>query len=141
MDWQNKYICKFIKNNFDILLDTLFSIEEHYNLLRKTSNNDKEFYSYKNSTNLFVYQIIYDKNGNSRMNFYISPDHQLQDECEKNYLNKKSIGEYIDENKVDILKRIPISINELHINILNIYNKGKEYQKDKELKKSIKWWN
>ena len=49
--------------------------------------------------------------------------------------------EYADENKISILKRIPISINELPINILNIYNKGKECQKEKELEKSIKWWN
>lgn len=141
MDWHNKQICKFIKKNFDSLLDTLSNIEEYYNLLGKTSNKDKELFSFDGSTNLFTYQIIYDKNGNSRLNYYISPKHPLYGECKKNYLNKKNIIEYVDENKVNILKRIPISVNELPVRVLNIYNKGKEYQKEKELEKSIKWWN
>jgi len=140
-DWKNKQICKFIKKNFDFILDTLFNIEEYYNLLGKTSNKDKDLFSFEGSTNLFIYQIIYDKNGSIRLNYYISPEHPLYEECKKNYLNKKNIMEYVDENKVDILKRIPISVNELPVKILNIYNKGKEYQKEKELEKSIKWWN
>ena len=141
IDWHNKQICKFIKKNFDSLLDTLSNIEEYYNLLGKTSNKDKEWYYFNGSTTLFIYRITYDKNGYIRLNYYISPEHPLYEECNKNYLNKKNIMEYADENKISILKRIPISINELPINILNIYNKGKECQKEKELEKSKKWWN
>lgn len=141
MDWHNKQIYKFIKNNFDSLLDTLYNIEEYYNLLGKTSNKNKELFSFEGSNNLFIYKIIYDKNGCICMKYYISQDHPLYEECKKNYLNKKNIMEYVEENKIDILKRIPISINELPTSILNIYNKGKEYQKEKELEKSIKWWN
>ena len=141
MDWKNKQICKFIKNNFDLLLDTLSNIEEYFNLLGKTSNKDKEWYHFNCSTNLFMYRITYDKNGYISLNYHLSSEHPLYEECKKNYLNKKNIMEYVEENKINILKRIPISINELPINILNIYNKGKEYIRNKELQKSIKWWN
>lgn len=141
IDWKNKQICRFIKKNFDSLLDTLSNVEEYYNLLGKTSNKENELHSFEGSTNLFIYQIVYDKNGNVSLNFYISPKHPLYQECKKNYLNKKNIMEYVEENKIEILKRIPISVNELPITVLNIYNKGKEYQKEKELEKSIKWWN
>lgn len=139
--WHNKQICKFIKNNFDSLLDTLSNIEEYYNLLGKTSNKDKEWYHFNDSNDLFMYRITYDKNGYISLNYHLSSEHPLYEECKKNYLNKKNIIEYVDENKVNILKRIPISVNELPVKILNIYNKGKEYQKEKELEKSIKWWN
>lgn len=141
IDNSNKYIYKFIVKNFEFILDTLCKIEKYYELIGKVSNDENHIINFEGDNNFLYYKISYDKTGWINLYTNVSSKHPLYEEVNKTYLSKQSIHKYLKEKNVDILKRIPININELPIDILNIYEEGKDYIRDKEFVKTIKWWN
>lgn len=137
---ENKSIYKFIKRNYEIIVETLDKIEKYVELVGIIDETNKE-YEMNFLNELFNGTLLYDKNGIVKVNINISAKHPLYDEYYKNYYKKQSVHEFVNESMEEILKRIPISPYQIDSNFFNIYNQNKETEKEKQIEKSIRWWN
>ena len=75
---------------------------------------------------LFSLNISFSKSGNVSIKIEVLPEHPLHQEYSKKWYNKKGIYEFVDNNKEEILKRIPVYPHILKEPFNNLYNKYKE---------------
>ena len=142
LDNQNKSIYKFIKKNYCLIIEILSQIEEYTDIFSKISfdwlNLQDEENSMDIQNKLFDISLTYNLVGKVDAKIFINHNHPLASEFYKNYLNKQTLSEYVNENKENILKRILISPHQISDGFEKIYNhKNKEDQKVKY----IRWWN
>lgn len=133
---ENKSIFKFIKKNYCLILDIIYQLEEYSNLVGGISSENK-IKDMDFSDNLFNVNITYSNLGEVDVTVGVNQDHPHHLEYYKNWYTKVGIYKIVNEKKEEILKRIPVSVNEIDKEFLDIYNKNIE----KQHIKSIKWWN
>lgn len=113
---------KLIKDNLVYIINSLNIIEyykEKYNF-EISENNIK----IENSKQVFTYNIInIILNISNKTNISITSIKELEPTFNKEWLTKEKLSTYTNKNMIDILKRIPININELNPLYKNIIYK------------------
>ena len=130
-DEDNKQIHKFIKKNYNLILETLSIREHYYDLLQQYMGF---FYI---SDDLFTAKLFYTTNGEVSVDINIVDNHEFKSEYSKKWYKRESISEFVEKNKDEVLKRILVPVNNLNGGYDKLYEtyKEKNNQKVKTLTK------
>lgn len=133
----NKKIFKFVKKNYNLILETLQTLEDYVELLGNL--NDSYFETTEFEDSLFKVKLALKNKGIINYEISILENHELFEEYNKKWYKREGIYEFVDKNVADILKRISVSPEELEGPFKNIYYRYKE--KEKEKIKTLKMHN
>lgn len=150
---ENASIYKFIKTNYNFIMEIFSQIEYYSDLFDFVSNVGEESYhmsSYLKVSksprkkdmsffdNLFTGTLNVNYLGEVIIKINLISSHPLYDEYSKNWYNRESVHEFADKHKEEILKRIPISPYQLQGILKKVYNKHIEKTKETEKVKSLR---
>ena len=128
----NKIFYKLVKNNYNLILETLQSMEDYAELL---GNLDLFYHKTTNiKDSLFKVKLEIDRNGVTKYNISILNSHELFEEYDKKWYKREGIYEFATKNSEAILKRIAVSVDELEEPFKNLYEKHKEKENVKVLR-------
>lgn len=127
--WNNKSFYNFVKRNYDLILETLQTFEKYVELLGKLEIS--YYQSTKIYDDLFKVLLSINENGVVKYEIFILNNHELFEEYNKKWYKREGIYEFANKNAEEILKRIPVSPDELEEPFKSIYYKHKEKQNNK----------
>lgn len=125
----NKKIFKFVKKNYNLILETLQTLEDYVELLGNLDNSYCETTEFRDS--LFKVKVAIKNNGIINYEISILDNHELFEEYNKKWYKREGIYEFVDKNVADIFKRIPVSPYELDEPFKSICFKHKEKENAK----------
>lgn len=117
----NREFYNFIKRNYNLILETLQTLEDYVELLGKFNSNSIDF-----SDDLFKVKLSFNLDGEVNYSVSIRSDHCLAEEYSKKWYQRENICDFANKHKEEILKRIPISPYELKEPFKKIYYNHKE---------------
>lgn len=128
---------KFIHTNFDILNEYFNALEEFTKKTNMMINNFKyvegigytDFISQTFSDGFLVLTLRYDNRAHVEINISVNSDTNLY---EKSHYGRGSIASIVEARKNELLKKIPIKIDELDMTIQNIV---KSYLNNEKIRK------
>ena len=133
----NKKIFRFVKKNYNLLLETLQTFEDCVELL---GNLDDTYYRITEiEDSLFKIKLIITNKGIINYEISILENHDLFEEYNKRWYKREGIYEFVDKQAPAIFKRIAVSPDELEEPFKSIYYKHKEKQNNKT--KTLKMHN
>jgi len=93
-DEDNKQIHKFIKKNYNLILETLSIREYYYDLL-------KQYMGFFNiSDDLFTAKLFYTGDGEVNVDINIADNHKFQSEYSKKWYKRESISDFVEKTKM-----------------------------------------
>ena len=123
----NKFYYKFVRKNYDLILETFAIIEEYTDLLGSLNT-----FSTKLNNDLFSveFNIFYD--GDVRIKIDLNKEHPLYEEYSKKWYQRENICDFVLNHQSEIFKRFIVIPSKLEKPFNKIYNRYKENSNEKE---------
>lgn len=128
----NKEMYKFVRKYYDLIMQT-FQVLEEYHRVRRFKTKELVLYY-----DLFKVIMKYDDYGRVKLDLAITKKHKLYDEYSKKWYGRENISDYVERNKDEILKRLPVEPFALPESFKTIYDKYNEKKYNKEKTKTLK---
>lgn len=129
---QEKFFKKFVKKNYDIILENFQLVEKYIELLGSISNFSSTF-----TDDLFEIKISLYYDGDVRFSLTINSKHPLYEEYSKQWYQRENICDYVERHKAEILKRFSVVPRNLEEPFNRIYEKAKKEVLEPEKVKTI----
>jgi len=128
----NKIFYKFVKNNYNLILETLQTMEDYVKLL---GNLDLFYHKTTNiKDSLFKVKLEINSKGVVEYEISILDTNELFEEYNKKWYKREGIYEFANKNAEAILKRMSVSPYELKEPFKKLYDKHKEKENVKVLR-------
>jgi len=130
----NKIFYNFVKNNYNLVLETLQTLENYVELLGNLNFNVFDYKETQIDDSLFKVKLKINCTGVVEYEISILDNHELFEEYNKKWYKREGVYEFANKNAELVLKRIAISPYELEEPFKNLYDKHKEKENVKILR-------